>query len=231
LNEAEELLSNLDTKTRIMDVAEKLFAERGYAATSLRDITGEAEANLAAVNYHFQSKEGLLSAILERYVGPVNRERLETLDTIEARVGKGPPDLEELLEAFLGPAFSRRRERGADGARFMRLAGRMHSETDDHLRSILLSQFQEVARRFSRAFRRALPHLDENEVHLRTHFLVGAMAHTLLWCENMPGPPFGRRKTVPPVEALESLVRFAAGGLAAPAPPGGKPGNQTEAKR
>jgi AcrR family transcriptional regulator len=211
-----ESVGHQDTKTRIMDVAEGLFAERGYAATSLRDITSEADANLAAVNYHFQSKEGLLSAIFERYVGPVNRERLETLDAIEARVGKGQPDLEELLRAFLGPAFSRRRERGADGARFMRLAGRMHSETEEHLRALFLEQFQEVARRYGRAFRRALPHLDENEVHLRTHFLVGAMAHTLLWSENMPGPPFGRRRKVPPEEALESLVRFAAAGLAAP---------------
>jgi len=215
-----------DTKHRIMDVAERLFAERGYAATSLRDITGEADANLAAVNYHFQSKEGLLSAIFERFVGPVNRERLETLDAIEARVGRGPADIEELLQAFLGPAFCRRRERGVDGARFMRLAGRMHSETDEHLRSILLSQFQEVARRFGKAFRKALPHLDENEVHLRTHFLVGAMAHTLLWSENMPGPPFGRRRTVPPEEALEGLVRFAAAGLAAPGGSASKEGRR-----
>ncbi len=224
-------MSQLDTRTRIMDVAEGLFAERGYAATSLRDITGEADANLAAVNYHFQSKEGLLSAIFERYVGPVNRERLETLDAIEARVGKGPADIEELLQAFLGPAFSRRRERGVEGARFMRLAGRMHSETDEHLRSILLNQFQEVGRRFGKAFRKALPHLDENEVHLRTHFLVGAMAHTLLWSENMPGPPFGRRKAIPPNEALESLVHFAAAGLGAPAPRGGKQGSNKETKR
>jgi len=209
-------VSQLDTKTRILDVAEGLFAERGYAATSLRDITGAADANLAAVNYHFQSKEGLLSAIFERYVGPVNRERLERLDAIEARVGKGKPDLKELLQAFLAPAFSRRGDRGVDGARFMRLAGRMHSETGEHLRALFLEQFQEVTRRFGKAFRKALPHLDENEVHLRTHFLVGAMAHTLLWSENMPGPPFSRRRTVPPEEALDGLVRFAAAGLAAP---------------
>ena len=206
----------LDTKERIMDVAERLFAERGFSATSLRDITGEAEANLASVNYHFQSKEGLLAAIFERYVGPVNHARLEALGAVEAQADGTPPDLEELLRAFLGPAFTRWRQRGAAGARFMRLAGRMHAETDEHLRAIFLNQFREVARRFLRAFRNALPHLDENEVNLRMHFLVGAMAHTLLWIENMPGPPFGRRRTVPPEEALESLVRFVAAGMTAP---------------
>jgi AcrR family transcriptional regulator len=224
-------LSTVDTKDRIMDVAEGLFAEKGYPATSLRDITGEAGTNLASVNYHFQSKEGLLSAIVERYVGPVNRERLEVLDAIEARAGEPAPDLEELVRAFLAPAFTRWHQRGGAGARFMRLAGRLHAETDEHLRAIFLNQFREVARRFGRAFRHALPHLDENQVHLRTHFLVGAMAHTLLWSGNMPGPPFGRRRTVPPEEALEELVRFAAAGLAAPAPSGGKRGSDKEGRR
>jgi AcrR family transcriptional regulator len=214
-------LSTVDTKDRIMDVAEGLFAEKGYPATSLRDITGEAGTNLASVNYHFQSKEGLLSAIVERYVGPVNRERLEILDAIEARADGPAPDLEELVRAFLAPAFTH----------WMRLAGRLHAETDEHLRAIFLNQFREVARRFGRAFRHALPHLDENQVHLRTHFLVGAMAHTLLWSGNMPGPPFGRRRTVPPEEALEELVRFAAAGLAAPAPSGGKRGSDKEGRR
>jgi AcrR family transcriptional regulator len=213
-------VSHQDTKARIMDVAEGLFAEKGYAATSLRDITGEAGTNLASVNYHFQSKEGLLSALVERHVGPVNRERLEALDAIEAGTEGASPDLEALVRAFLTPALRRWRERGPDGTCFMRLAGRLHAETDEQLRGIFLGQFEEVARRFGRAFRHALPHLGEKEVRLRTHFLVGAMAHTLLWSEKMPGPPFGRRRSVPPDEALEALVRFAVGGLAAPAPSG-----------
>jgi len=219
-----------DTKTRIMDVAEGLFAEKGYAATSLRDITGEADANLASVNYHFQSKEGLLSAIIERFVGPVNRQRLQGLDALEA--GKGPtPDVEKVLRAFLAPAFTRWGGSGAEGTRFMRLAGRMHSETDEHLHGIFLAQFEEVARRFTRAFLGALPHLDEKDVRLRVHFLVGSMAHTLLWCQNMPGPPFGRRRTIPPEEALDGLVRFAAAGLAAPGPRAGRTKSHKEAKR
>jgi AcrR family transcriptional regulator len=222
-------VSQPDTKARIMDVAERFFAEKGYAATSLRDITGEAGTNLASVNYHFQSKEGLLSSIVDRAVGPVNRSRLEALDAIEA--DGVPPDLERLLRAFLTPAFTRWGGRGAHGARFMRLAGRMHSETDEHLRTILLGHFEEVVRRYAAAFRRAMPHLDEREVQLRTHFLVGAMAHTLLWSQNMPGPPFGRRKTIPPDEALESLVTFAAAGLGAATPRAGRRGTRKETKR
>jgi AcrR family transcriptional regulator len=209
-------LTRPDTKTRIMDVAEGLFAEKGYATTSLRDITGEAGTNLASVNYHFQSKEGLLLALIERHVGPVNRERLAALDGLEGGGARTPPSLEDLVRAFLAPALTRLQERRAAGSRFMRLAGRLHAETDEHLHAVFLSQFEEVARRYGRAFRRALPHLSEKEVQLRTHFLVGAMAHTLLWSGNLPGPPFGRRRSVPPDEVLEALVRFAVAGLGAP---------------
>ena len=220
---------NDSTRDRLLLAAERLFARQGYESTSVRDITAAAECNVASVNYHFQSKEGLLSAIIERFVGPVNRGRLEALDALEAE-GGGAADLEAVLRAFLAPAFTRWSGKGAEGARFMRLAGRMHSETDEHLRMIFLGHFEEVARRFRTAFRRALPGLDDREVELRTHFLVGAMAHTLLWSQNMPGPPFGRRKTIPPDEALESLVRFAAAGLAAPAS-GGRQKNHKETRR
>ena len=100
-------MSTPATKERIMDVAEGLFAEKGYAATSLRDITGEAGTNLASVNYHFQSKEGLLSAIIDRFVGPVNRGRLEALEALEAEADGASPDVEGLLRSFLAPAFTR----------------------------------------------------------------------------------------------------------------------------
>src|SRR5258708_1763757 len=68
------------TKTRILDAAEKLFGMSGFEATSLRDITTEAQVNLAAVNYHFQSKESLIDAVIVRRLEPVNRRRMEMLD-------------------------------------------------------------------------------------------------------------------------------------------------------
>ena len=62
-----------DTKSRILDAAEKLFGLNGFEATSLRDITAEAQVNLAAVNYHFQSKDSLIDAVIARRIEPVNR--------------------------------------------------------------------------------------------------------------------------------------------------------------
>src|SRR4051812_14563130 len=88
----------LDTKTRILDAAEKLFAENGFDGTSLRDITTEARVNLAAVNYHFQTKESLIDAVIERRIMPINRRRMEMLEA----AGR-PPSVEQVVEAFLAP--------------------------------------------------------------------------------------------------------------------------------
>src|SRR5260370_14585910 len=89
------------TKDRILDAAERLFAIQGFEATSLRAITTDAGVNLAAVNYHFQSKDALLRAVIARRIGPVNLRRLELLDACDAT---RTPDLHALIEAFLIPA-------------------------------------------------------------------------------------------------------------------------------
>src|ERR1700735_4839102 len=97
-----------DTKTRILDAAEKLFGEKGFDGTSLRDITAEADVNLAAVNYHFQSKESLIEAVIMRAAGPINDKRLAMLEA------SGPdPTIENILEAFVAPILEYDYERMA----------------------------------------------------------------------------------------------------------------------
>src|SRR5581483_10822770 len=93
------------TRERILDTAERLFAENGYSGTSLRAIIHHAGVNLAAVHYHFKSKEALLEAVVLRRSEPANAERTRLLDECEWRAGDGPPDLEELIRAFILPAF------------------------------------------------------------------------------------------------------------------------------
>src|SRR5271157_2010543 len=89
-----------DTKTRILDAAEKLFGEKGFDATSLRDITTEADVNLAAVNYHFQSKESLIEAAILRGAAPVNDRRLAMLEAAGPKAS-----VEQIVEAFVGPVL------------------------------------------------------------------------------------------------------------------------------
>src|SRR5580658_4365705 len=92
----------IDTKGKILDTAERLFAEQGYGAVSLRQIIADAEVNLAAIHYHFGSKQELLDQVIMRKAGPVNLERLERLDRLETKPG-APPTVEQVLEAFLMP--------------------------------------------------------------------------------------------------------------------------------
>src|SRR5579864_1696479 len=93
----------IDTKQRILDTAERLIAEQGYAATSLRHIIGEAGVNLAAVHYHFGSKEDLLDELILRKAAAVNGERLALLERFEAQAGGGAVAVEKVLAAFFEP--------------------------------------------------------------------------------------------------------------------------------
>src|SRR5580700_9791679 len=95
----------VDTKQRILDSAERLFADHGFDATSLRSIIADAKVNLAAVHYHFHSKDALLSAVILRRVSHVNRERLRKFVNCSRAADRALLSLDSVLEAFLGPPF------------------------------------------------------------------------------------------------------------------------------
>lgn len=208
-----------DTKDRILDVAERLFAHQGFAATSLRDITSEAGVNLAAVNYHFGSKEELLAATLERRLRPVNELRLQMLDALEAS-GR-PVTCEDVLSAFLRPLFEKHQEWGEKAHEFRILAGRIHYEMKAEFRTNLLRQFDHVIERFGDAFLRALPHLDRGEIRIRLLLLTGAMSYSLTWGVRLE--LWGIDGMRDPAELLHELLRFGAAGMAAPARTGSPP--------
>ena len=94
-----------DTKQRILDAAAELFAEDGFAATSLRHIISKAGVNLAAIHYHFGTKQDLLDRIILQKISPLNDRRMELLDQFEAEAAPEPPSVEKIMEAFLAPAI------------------------------------------------------------------------------------------------------------------------------
>src|ERR1041385_1313233 len=114
----------IHTKERILDTAEKLFSEQGYDATSLRQIINEAGVNLAAIHYHFGSKEELLDELIMRRAVPVNEKRIELLNAVLAEAGNGPPAIEKVLEAFFVPMS----EKADNNPQFVRVMGRMYAE-------------------------------------------------------------------------------------------------------
>ena len=195
-----------DTKQKILDTAERLFGEQGFGAVSLRHIIAEAGVNLAAIHYHFGSKEELLLEVVMRKVQPVNEKRLALLDRAEAEAAPGAPPVEKVLEAFLLPAVLM----VGKSRQFMMLMGRLHAEGS--ATAIFMKHFEPLISRFRSAFRKALPDLPEEELAWRTHFMIGAMAHTLT------GPPEIRPATSDedPCRVAGYLIAFLSGGLLAP---------------
>ena len=206
------------TKDRILDAAERLFAEQGFDGTSLREVTGAAGVNLAAVHYHFGGKVQLFQAVFERRVGGINRERIRLLDAAEQAAGKEGPDLETVLEALFGPALRAAGEKDEGYARFTQLVGRAHSAAGEHILAIK-GVFQEVHDRFFPALQARAPHLGRVDLFWRMHFLVGAMCTHLADPNRIHLSSAGLCASEDPAEALRQLVAFAAGALrAAPAP-------------
>ena len=161
------------TKEKILDTAERLIALQGFAATSLRQIISEAQVNLAAVHYHFGSKEELLDQLILRKVTRVNEERGALLERFEREAGGNPVAVEKILAAFFQPMI----EAGCRNPQFVRLMGRLIAE--GMIPSLVEKHFQPTTTRFINAFRRALPGLSEAELFWRVQFMFGAMAHTI----------------------------------------------------
>jgi AcrR family transcriptional regulator len=165
----------MNTKDRILDAAERLFARDGIEAASLRGITTEAGVNLAAVNYHFQSKDALIRAVIARRVVPVNERRLALLDECERAAGNGPLPIEGVLDAFVRPVMEIKMSRARE---FTPLMGRMYTEPEFAER-IYKDHMEPVASRFIAAYQRALPDVDRVELLWRMHFSMGALSHTM----------------------------------------------------
>lgn len=115
-----------ETKERILLAAQKLFAEKGFEAVSLRKITAEALANVAAVNYHFGSKEALIDEVIVQHMLPVMKERMRLLDEAERKFEIGVVPVEVILDAFMRPFLTVMQESGESRELFCKFMGEMY---------------------------------------------------------------------------------------------------------
>ncbi|WP_343225048.1 TetR family transcriptional regulator [Luteimonas sp. MC1828] len=202
------MTTQFSTKDRILGAAEELFALHGFGGTSLRQVTSRADVNIAAVNYHFGSKENLINEVFRRRMDEMSRRRLELL--AEARE-TSPGALEPLLAAFIEPALALARDRQG-GVAFIRVIARAYAEKNDGLRKFLSEQYGHVLREFAKAIAECVPQLDKEQLYWRLDFLAGALTYAM--------SEFGlikRPATVSEVahrkRAAEELIRFAAAGI------------------
>ena len=199
---------HFSTRERILGAAETLFARHGFAGASLRQVTAAANVNLAAVNYHFGSKDNLIEEVFRRRLDELNAHRL---DALAAALQSDAPSLEDVLGAFIRPALALSLDRDG-GHAFMRVLARAYAEHDDRLRKFLSDNYGHVLREFAAAFARLLPHLDKEDLYWRLDFITGALTHSMA--------DFGPMKRRGPMSeethrerAASQLVRFAAAGL------------------
>jgi len=166
---------DVQAREKIIRVAERLFADHGYNGVSLRSIMAEAGVNMAAVHYYFRSKEGLLKAVIETRVGPMNLERAALLDACERESSNGVPDLRRVLEAFVKPAMDVTLQPG--GEAFGRFAAQCSVDPSPEVRSVSWAAYDAIARRFVSLLRLACPRLSPKEFFWRLSCFYGSMMY------------------------------------------------------
>jgi len=199
--------THFNTKDRILGAAEELFAQYGFSGTSLRQVTSRADVNIAAVNYHFGSKENLVNEVFRRRMDEMSERRLSELRQAQE---EHPNELEPILRAFIEPALALTLDK--HGSAFVRVLARAYAEKNDRLRKFLSDNYGQVLREFARAIAPTLPALGKEELYWRLDFLAGALTYAMADF-GLIKRPSGASEPAHRERAARELIRFAAAGF------------------
>lgn len=211
-------MAETDTRVRILDAAELLFTEHGFDATTLRQITAAAGVNLAAVNYHFGSKEALIREVFRRRLTWLNQQRLQELDRLEAEAAGAPLKPSRILEVFFGVALKMAADTEGGGRTFMRLLGRTYTKPSEFVRGFLAEEYAAVIARFKAALIKALPGVPGEEILWRFHFMLGAMSYAISGVDALHIVAQAALDDGDAEALYARLMSFMLGGLRAPLP-------------
>jgi AcrR family transcriptional regulator len=213
---------NIDTRERILDAAERLFMAHGYEGTSMRQITGDAAVNLAAVNYHFGSKESLMQEVFRRRLGWLNEERMRVLNEMELAADGNPLKPSQIVDGYFGTLLRMADEDERGGVTFLRLLGRTLTDPSEFIRTFLAEEYAGVMERYKSALLKALPDVPKAEIVWRFHFMLGATSYAIAGTDALrvvtdwqiePSDTVDRTDRL-----LPRLMSFLLGGLRAPLP-------------
>jgi len=163
------------TKGRLLEATENLVAEKGFDAVSVRDITGLAKANVAAVNYHFGSREGLLAAVLEHRMKPLAEERITNLASLGEDHG-----VRELLQAWVSPLVSLLVVSGLPELAYCRVMGRCMEMLASPAFPEAAKASRAVDEKLLESLEKCIPLMSRQEIEWRLHFVTGALIHALV---------------------------------------------------
>lgn len=206
-------MKDKSTKSKILDMAEKLFAENGVQGTSLRQIISKAGVNIASVHYHFGSKEIVIQEIFRRRFEPLQRQKIETLEKLRDEVQGKPIATEKLIRAFIEPHLRMQLKNKNRSKILFRLFG----ELENALNKIELppeGPFIKAFELYIEAFQETLPHLSEDEIKWRMKFMMGAM-HSIFIQQSFPKWMPMRQDEFDEEQLFENLVEFSTAGFIA----------------
>ncbi len=209
-------MANGSTKEKILDAAERLFARSGFHSTSLRTITTEAGVNLAAVNYHFGSKDALIGEIFRRRLKKLNGQRIKGLEKVrkEAAERKTRPDLEATIRAFIAPSLPLLRSE--QGTCFITIVARAIMDPNQQVRQIFLREMKDVLALFFDTLQSALPHLPQDALFSRLQFMLGIMGHTMFNAGKPSWNPLKLEQETGIDILFERMISFVKAGMEAP---------------
>jgi len=209
-------MSHPDTKQRILSAAEHHFARDGYHATSLRNITTTAKVNLAAVNYHFGSKEALLEAVIERRLSPLNKSRLGQLEALlhQAEQLGELPACRDILRTFIEPTLHLRQQ-DSETEDFVALIGRILAEPRGIAMSIFMQHMGPLMERLFQALCLSLPELSRETLFWRLHFAIGSLSHIMRCHERHAKVPEGISVDLPGDALVDRFLDFTTAGMEA----------------
>jgi len=223
-----------DTRERILDAAERLFMAHGYEGTSMRQITGEAAVNLAAVNYHFGSKESLMQEVFRRRLDWLNEERMRVLNEMEAAAGGLPLKPSQIVDGFFGTLLRMADDDERGAVTFLRLHGRTLTEPSEFIRTFLADEYAGVMERYKAALFKALPDVPKAEIVWRFHFMLGATSYAIAGTDALRVVTDWQIEASDTVDRTDRLVprlmSFLLGGLRAPLPQFGAPAEDADVK-
>jgi AcrR family transcriptional regulator len=205
----------MSTKNKILDAADVLFADKGFNGTSLREITSQANVNLAAVNYHFGSKKELIKAVMSRYMDELSPQLESALSHIcQADV---KPSLHDVFSAFIEPLLNLNEFKENGTSTFLQLLGRGYTDSQGFLRWFLTTQYPNVFTNFTKAVKIAYPELSTEEMFWRLHFTMGTIVFTMSSSEaliDIAQNDFDNKLDIAGV--IERVIPYVAAGVAAP---------------
>lgn len=202
-----------ETQIKLIEAAEVEFADHGFEGASIRKITARAGANVAAINYHFGSKETLFIEMVRYRLEPINSLRVRMLKQAMADANGAALPISQIVDITVRPLITSFVESGEDQLHFMRAMGRGFSEESRFTETLYKDILAELIALVSQALRQSLPDLPPHEVSVCQHFLGCSLSGAMMQYQRF-SHLLGSAGSANAMEAMtDRLIAFITGGI------------------